>query len=254
VIVGGRSFAERLRAVASGPGVEVTPPDDAAAWEIALPEPADLAARFAFGGEIELADGTRLIGRADVARATAWLVEERALDWPDDLVVIGERDDLVVVRDLDADGARAGGGVLEAPTDGLRSFTRVALHVVEYLEARLGAPFDLEACAPERAARLAVDRRDEAALDHALARPWYPGADAERSRGFALVGELAAARGDEAAAMRAFESAAAARAAAAPRGSGAAAASAAWRSFAAATSTSAPTLSAACAARATAAS
>ena len=36
---GGRSFAERLRAVTSGPGVEVTPPDDGATWEIALPEP-----------------------------------------------------------------------------------------------------------------------------------------------------------------------------------------------------------------------
>ena len=32
--------------------------------------------------------------------------------------MIGERDDLVIVRDLDTAGARAGGGVLEAPTDG----------------------------------------------------------------------------------------------------------------------------------------
>jgi hypothetical protein len=74
----------------------------------------------------------------EAERATVWLKEEKSLDWDADLTVIGERDDLVIVRDRDPLGVRAGGGVLEAPRDGLSSFRRVALGVIGYLEVRAG--------------------------------------------------------------------------------------------------------------------
>src|SRR5262245_54035314 len=114
----------------------------------ALREPPDLAALYAVADGLELADGTRILGRDAAKGATAWLKQEKSLDWDVDLMVIGERDDLVILRDIDSGAARAGGGVLEAPTDGLSSFRRVALSVIGYLEVRSGGGSDAEQ-APE---------------------------------------------------------------------------------------------------------
>ena len=110
-------------------------------------DPGDLAAFYAACDGLTLVDGTTLLGRAEAARATAWLIEEKSLHWSDELLLLGERDDLVIVRDADRQGTRAGGGVLEAPTDGLSSFKRVSLDLASYLELRAGVEFGIESTA-----------------------------------------------------------------------------------------------------------
>jgi hypothetical protein len=211
-------------------------------------EPADLAALYAVTDGIELADGTRILGRGEIAGATAWLRAEKSLEWGDDLWVIGERDDLVVVRDLDAAGARAGGGVLEAPTDGLSALARVALDVVGYLEDRLGIPGPR---APEREARDAVARRDPDAIARALEKTFYPGADRDRAHAALTLGALRAGAGDEEGALSAFAESADARARAAPRGAEASERRAAWKAAAiAAEKAGSPAIAAACRAKA----
>jgi hypothetical protein len=213
-------------------------------------EPADLAALYAVSDGFELADGTRILGRGEIAPATAWLVAERSLEWPADRLVIGERDDLVIVRDLDRAGARAGGGVLEAPTDGLSSLRRAALDVIGYLEERARVPGDRER-APEVDARDAVARRDAAAIAAAVARGFYPGAERERAHALLTLGAIRAGEGDEGGAMEAFEQAVLARIAAVPRGAEASEAKAGWRTAAiAAEKAGAGGIAAACRARA----
>jgi hypothetical protein len=135
------------------------------------------------------------------------------------------------VRDLDASGARAGGGVLEAPTDGLTIFRRPALEVIGYLEDRLGIPITTEE-APERAAREAAARGDVEALARAIARGFYPGAERELAHAALSLGVLRARAGDAAGAMAAFEESVAARVRSAPRGAEASETRAAWRTCA----------------------
>jgi hypothetical protein len=215
-------------------------------------EPADLAALWAASDGVELADGTRILGRGEVVDATAWLVSEKALEWSADLWVIGERDDLVLVRDLDAAGARAGGGVLEAPTDGLSQLVRAAMDVLGYLEDRLGLPAG-GAIAPERAARAAAAKRDAAAIDAALARGFYPGAEREAWQAALALGTIRAGEGDATGAMEAFAIAVAARVRAVPRGAEASESAAAWRACAvAAEKAGARDVAATCRARAAA--
>lgn len=180
-------------------------------------EPADLSAIWAACDGLELADGTRLLARGEVASATAWLVSERALEWSHDLWVIGERDDLVIVRDLDLAFARAGGGVLETATDGLSTLSRVAMDVLGYFEDRLGIAASGEV-APEREARDAAARRDAGGIARAIARGFYPGADREAWHAGLALGAILAGEGDAEGAMRAFEAATEARARSAPRG------------------------------------
>lgn len=193
--------------------------------------PADLAALHAVTDGLELADGTRILGRDEIAGATAWLVGEKSLAWGPDLWVIGERDDLVLVRDLDAAGTRAGGGLLEAPTDGLSTLKRAALDVLGYLEERLSLGLGGEP-APERAAREAVARRDPEGIARALARGFYPGAERELWHAALSLGAIRAGGGDAAAAMEAFDQAVAARARAVPRGAETSEARAAWKTCA----------------------
>ncbi len=192
-------------------------------------EPADLGALYATTDGIELGDGTRILPRGEIAAATEWLKGERSLEWGADLWVIGERDDLVIVRDLDAAGTRAGGGVLEAPTDGLSALARAALDVIGYLEDRVGTAREQ---APERAAREAVARRDAEGIDRAIARGFYPGAERELAHAALSLGAIRAGAGDAEGAMAAFAQAVAARVRAAPRGAGASVSSAAWKTCA----------------------
>src|SRR5262245_35314546 len=148
---GASSLLARARALLSLPSVVARrPPLDASGAPAS--EPPDLAALYAVADGLELAAGTRILGRETAKEATVWLKHEKSLDWDADLTVIGERDDLVIVRDIDSGATRAGGGVLEAPTDGLSTFRRVALGVIGYLEVRCGAGSNPEQ-APEIAAR-----------------------------------------------------------------------------------------------------
>jgi hypothetical protein len=173
-------------------------------------EPADLGALWALSDGLDLADGTRLLGRGEVMRATAWLVTERALDtWGARRWVIGERDDLVIVRDLGEPG-----GVLETATDALSSLDRVAMDVLGYLALRLGLPGPR---APEREARDAAARGDAEALAAALGRGFYPGAHTEAWQAWRALGALHAQAGEEAGALDAFAAAVEVRLAGAPR-------------------------------------
>ncbi len=211
--------------------------------------PWDLAALYAVTDGVELLDRTRVLGREAAVKATAWLIAEKSLDWDADLLVLGERDDVIIVHDRDSAKARAGGGVLEAPTDALSSFRRVALDVLSYLEARAGIP-GAHALAPERAARDAALRGDAEALAAAIDRGFYPGAARELAHAALRLGALRAAEGDEEGALAAFAQSAAARAAAVPRGAEAAEIEAAWRAAAvAAEKAGAKAIAAACRAR-----
>ncbi|APR81643.1 Hypothetical protein A7982_06992 [Minicystis rosea] len=239
---------ERARSIAAHPRVVTrgapssTPP--------LAGEPADLAALWAEADGLELADGTRILPRGEIASATAWLVSERALEWGPDLWVIGERDDLVLVRDLDAAHARAGGGVVETPTDGLSTLTRIAMDVTGYLEARLGIASN-GPLSPEQEARAAAAQRDATGLAHALSRGFYPGAEREVWQAALALGALRAGSGDAASAMDAFATAVAARVRTVPRGAEASEGASAWRACAvAAEKAGAKDIAAACRAKA----
>jgi hypothetical protein len=244
-------LAARAQALLAHPAVTLARPPTNALRE---DEPPDLSALYAACDGLELADGTRILGREEAACATAWLKDDRSLDWDDELLIVGERDDLVVVRDADRQNVRAGGGVLEAPTDGLASFQRAALDVIGYLEARVGAPATTPRAseeAPERAARGAMTRGDATELAAAIARGFYPGADRELARAAIALGAIHARSGDGARALEAFARAAEARTRSAPRGAEAAAMSASWRAAAmAADEEGAAEVAAACRARA----
>jgi hypothetical protein len=195
--------------------------------EAPLPEePADLAALWALSDGVELADGTRILGRGEVMRATAWLVTERALDtWGAHRWVVGERHDLVIVRDLGDPG-----GVLETATDGLSALDRVAMDVIGYLADRLGLPAPL---APEREARAAAARGDADAIVRALARGFYPGAHREAWQAWLALGTLRAKAADPEGALAAFASGVEARLAGVPRGAEPRERAAAWKACAA---------------------
>ena len=115
--------------------------------------PADGVVRASDG--LELDEGTRVFGRGELRDVSEWLVLEKGLAWSDDLVIVGERRDIVIVLDLDVRGERAGGGVLETGIDDLGAFERVACDVVGYLCIRAGVPDDV-ALPPEIAARRAA--------------------------------------------------------------------------------------------------
>lgn len=135
----------------------------------------DLASLYASADGLQLEDGTLILPREGVADATSWLKRERSLDdWAEDIIVIGERDDLIIARDVDLRGVRAGGGVVEAAADSLSSFKRAALTAIGYLEGRIRGGRDLDPH-PEAAARAGVLVSDEVAIAEAIKRPFYPG-------------------------------------------------------------------------------
>jgi hypothetical protein len=210
--------------------VEKKPHRDVA-WAIPHAEPADLSALYLACDGVELDDKTRLFGRGELRDVTEWLVLEKGLGWSDELVVVGERLDIVVVLDLDADGQRAGGGVLETSVDDLGLFERVALDVVGYLCERAGVPDDRVA-PPEIAARRAAASSDAARLEHELARPMYPGSERLLASLSLELGTLWARAGQNARAMAAFERSVEARLASVGRGAREAERGAAWRAAA----------------------
>ena len=212
------SQADRATRLLASPRVkQVVPPRSDATWPFAHPEPADLVALYAACDGVELDDGVRIFGRGELKDVTAWLVLEKGLSWPDDLMVAGERRDIVIVLDLDVRDLRAGGGVLEVGADDLGSFERVASSVLDYLLIRTGAGEDMAAPA-EIEARRAVRAGDRDALERALGRPMYPGSDRAVAALALELGSLHAAAGDAERTLRAFERSVAARQRAVGRG------------------------------------
>jgi hypothetical protein len=229
----GGDFNGRAELLLASPKVRIKRPPSADPWPFGdAREPPDLAALYARSDGLELEDGTVILPRGDLERTTAWLKQEKSLeDWPDDLIVVGERTDGVLVLDLDRAGERAGGGLLEAATDGLSTFKRVSMSVVGYLEARVD-PKNIKNTGdapPEKLAREAADKKDRGALAAALAAPFYPGSERDFAHAALSLGALFAAEGDEASALAAFERSVKARAASAPRGSAAREEAAAWK-------------------------
>ncbi len=220
--------AERVARLLASSGVQrVAPPRAGVPWPFAAPEPDEVAALYAQCDGLELGDGAVVLGRGELADVTSWLVLDRALDWPPDLVVVGERGDLVVALDLDVDGARAGGGVVEVPTDDLRAFTRVAGGLVGWAELHAGLA---DATAPpEVLARAMIDAGDCDGLVHALAAPWYPGQDALAATAWLALGRLHAVEGARGSALAAFEQHVELRASLVGRGAREAEEARAWR-------------------------
>ena len=219
----------RLHALLGGASITARHPP-VAMDEAYAQDPLDLVAFYALSGGVELRDGTKILGREEAARATAWLIDEKSLQWDRELLLLGERDDLVIVRDPDRRGARAGGGVLEAPTDGLSSFKRVSLDLIAYLElltAVEGAPL-----APEIAARRAMAEGDAEALAAAIAAPFYPGSARDQAHAAQQLALLLIQAGDEAGALSAFARAVDLRVRAAPRGAGESERVTAWKAAA----------------------
>jgi len=222
------SQAERAtRLLASSRMKHVVPARPDAAWPFAHAEPADLAAFYAACDGVELDDGVHIFGRGELRDVTSWLVLEKGLSWPDDLIVAGERRDIVIVLDLDVQRLRAGGGVLEVGADDLGSFERVASGVLDYLLVRTGSGEDI-APPPEIEARRAVRAGDRDALERALGLPMYPGSDRAVAALALELGALDAAAGDAERALRAFEQSVAARLRAVGRGGREAERTAAW--------------------------
>jgi hypothetical protein len=222
------SHAERATRLLASPRVKCAVPSRAdVSWPFAHPEPPDLAALYALCDGVELQDGVRIFGRGELRDVTAWLVMEKGLSWPDDLIVVGERRDIVVVLDLDVGGARAGGGLLEVGADDLGSFERVASGVLGYLLLRTGAGDDTEP-PPEIDARSAARAGDRGALERALGRPLYPGGERMMASLSLELGALHAVAGDAERALRAFERSVDARLSAVGRGGRAAEWVAAW--------------------------
>lgn len=212
------SHDERVARLLSSERVkQLVPPRNGAAWPFAAPEPAELSAFYARCDGLELDDGVRVFGRGELSDVTSWLVLDKGLSWPDDLLVVGERRDVVIVLDLDARSVRAGGGLLEVGADDLGSFERVASGLLGYLSTRTGAGDDAEP-PPEIAARRAASAGDRDALDRALARPFYPGSQRIVAALALELGALQAVAGDETRMMRAFERSVEARVAVVGRG------------------------------------
>jgi hypothetical protein len=197
------SYADRVGLLLASSRVREKKPPRAVDWPIPHPEPADLGAIYEVSDGLVLDDGVRLFGRGELGDVTQWLVLEKGLGWPDDLVVVGERRDVVVVLDLDVKTARAGGGVLEIGADDLGAFDRVASSVLNYLLVRAGAGKD-DAPPPEVAARFAAREKDRARLERELARPMYPGQERLFASLAIELGALHAAAGDDVRALSAF--------------------------------------------------
>jgi hypothetical protein len=195
--------SRRMATILASPSVVAKRPPTDAPWVFEYDPPDDIAVFHAACDGIELVDGTRLLGREESGVSTKWLRDEKSLAWDADLFVIGERDDLVIVRDLDRQGARAGGGVLEAPTDGLESLRRVSLDVLGYIEVRIGLVDSHPA--PEQAAKMAIAERNAESLARVLTAAFYPGNEADAALAALTLGELWARSGDDEAALRAFE-------------------------------------------------
>src|SRR5258708_3566877 len=115
------SPAERVALLLSSPRVRETSPPRDVEWPMAYPEPVDLGAVYRACDGLLLDDGVRLFGRGELRDVTEWLVLEKGLGWADDLVVVGERRDVVVVLDLDVAGVRAAGGLLAVGFDDPRA-------------------------------------------------------------------------------------------------------------------------------------
>jgi hypothetical protein len=226
------SHDERVARLLSSARVQhVNPPRPEAAWPFAAPEPAELAAFYARCDGLALDDGVRIFGRGELADVTSWLVLDKGLSWPDDLMVVGERRDVVVVLDLDRRAVRAGGGVLEVGSDDLGSFERMASGVLGYLASRTGVGDDDEP-PPEIVAKRAANAGDREALDRALERPMYPGSQRIVAALQLELGALHAVAGDSVRMMRAFERSVEARLAAVGRGGREAERAAAWNAAA----------------------
>jgi hypothetical protein len=222
------SHAERaIRLLASPRVVRAVPARPDAVWPFSYPEPADLTALYAVCDGLELDDGVRIFGRGELRDVTAWLMLEKGLSWPEDLIVAGERRDIVVVLDLDVDGVRAGGGLLEVGTDDLGSFERVASGLLDYLLVRAGAGEDI-APPPEIDARNAARAGDRGALQRALGRPMYPGSERVLAALCLELGALHADAGDAERTLHAFEQSVEARLRAVGRGGRHAERVAAW--------------------------
>src|SRR6266571_4089244 len=99
-------YADRIERLLASPCVRERKPARGVDWPFAHAEPADLRALYAVLDGLLLDDGVRLFGRGELADVTQWLVLEKGLGWADDLVVVGERRDVVVVLDLDVAGVR----------------------------------------------------------------------------------------------------------------------------------------------------
>ncbi len=210
------SLRIRIQSILASPSVVAKRLPTASLWPFAGPIPEDLEAFRVSCDGLDLTDGTRILGPEQSAVSTKWLREEKSLDWDDDLFIVGERDDLVILRDLDVQGIRSGGGILEAATDGLENLRRVALDLVGYLESRVG--FANPNPAPEIRVRLAIAEKNIPALAHLVAQSFYPGNEADAALAALTLGELQARAGDESAALAAFEQYADLRARAARRG------------------------------------
>jgi hypothetical protein len=212
------SHAERAARLLASPRVRnAVPPRPDATWPFSHSEPPDLVAFYAACDGVELDDGVRIFGHGELRDVTAWLVLEKGLSWPEDLIVAGERRDSVIALDLDVGGVRAGGGVLEVGADDLGSFERVASGVLDYLLIRSGAGEDM-APPPEVEARRAARAGDRDTLERALRRPMYPGSERGMAALWLELGALHAAAGDAERALGAFEQSVAARLSAVGRG------------------------------------
>jgi len=207
---------QRMMTIVASPSVIAKRSPTEAPWPFEGDPPEDIAALHGTCDGLQLADGTRILGREECALSTKWLREEKSLVWEDDLFIVGERDDLVIVRDLDRQGVRAGGGVLEAATDGLETLKRVALDILGYVELRLGLVDPNPT--PERMARIGVVERNADTLTHVLSQRFYPGNEADAALAALTLGELRAQAGQPEAALQAFEQYADLRARSARRG------------------------------------
>ncbi len=197
------SYADRAKRLLASPRVRERKPPRGVGWPITHAEPADLTAMYALCDGFVLDDGARLFGRGELHDVTQWLVLEKALTWPDDLVVVGDRPGVVVVLDLDVAERRAGGGVVEVGADDLGAFDRVASSVVGYFLSRAGLG-EGEVLPPEVAARRAAERGDRARLERELARPMYPGQDRLFASLALELGALSAEAGEAERAFSAF--------------------------------------------------
>jgi hypothetical protein len=217
----------RVERLLASPRVMEKKPHRDVAWPIPYPEPADLSALYLACDGLELDDGTRLFGRGELRDVTDWLVLEKGLAWSDDLVIVGERRDIVIVLDLDVDGERAAGGALETGIDDLGVFERVASDVVGYLCSR-AAVLDDVAPPPEIAARRAAASLDASGLERELARPMYPGHERLFASLALELGTLWARAGEKERAMSAFARSVEARVASVGRGGREAERASAW--------------------------
>ncbi len=220
----------RIKTLLDSPSVIAKRSPTASSWPFQNPMPPDIAAFQACCAGLDLADGTRILGLEQSFVSTKWLREEKSLDWDDDLFIIGERDDLIILRDMDVHGVRAGGGILEAATDGLETLRRVAMDLVGYLEARTG--FCDPNPAPESRARVAIAERNIEALAAISTLMFYPGNEADAALAALTLGELHARAGRESDAMAAFTHYADIRARTARRGAQAMERAAAFRAAA----------------------